>query len=266
MALVPFSDLRVLLVDDKPFIRSLVNSMLLKAGVRHIAQAASGEDAIKELRKAGGRVDCIISDFNMQPVNGLQLLQSIRADQVPGTSAEICFILLTGSGDSETVNLAIALDVHGYLVKPVSQEALLTGIEKALQRRIRFQGPRTYLAIPGLEAAKAHGAEPARSPPWVTWLTNQAERRAQWEERLRAASPDDRPRGETAGQALVFKRTQSLSVTEIPAGSVLAEDIHAPEGRLLLGAGTVLKASMLSRLRELAAESGEEMKLVIGWT
>lgn len=165
MVPVPFSDLRVLLIDDKAFILSLVNSMLLRAGVRHIVHAGSGEDGLKELRKAGGQFNCIISDFNMRPMNGLQVLQAVRAGQVALTSPETCFILLTGSGDSETVNLAVSLDVHGYLVKPVSQEALVKAIEKAFQREIRFKGPRTYLAIPGLDDAKAQVTEPARTPP-----------------------------------------------------------------------------------------------------
>jgi two-component system, chemotaxis family, chemotaxis protein CheY len=260
---VAFADLRVLLIDDKPFIRSLVNSMLLRTGVRQIVQAANGEEGIRELRKAGGRFDCIISDFNMQPTNGLQLLRAIRAGQVPGTSSEICFILLTGSGDSETVNFAIALDVHAYLVKPVSQEALVKGMENALQRRMRFQGPRTYLSIAGIDQAKAHGSAPTRTPPWVMWLSN-VERRAQWEERLRAV-PSDESAKETAGASLVFKRTERLLITEIAAGSVLAENIHGADGRLLLSASTVLKQNMLARLRELAAESGEEMELLIGW-
>jgi two-component system, chemotaxis family, chemotaxis protein CheY len=264
MPSIPFPDLRVLLVDDKPFIRSLVNSMLLQAGVRHITQAGNGEEAITELRKAGGRFDCVISDFNMHPMNGLQLLQSIRADQILSTSAEICFILLTGSGDAETVNLAIALDVHGYLVKPVSHDALIKGLDNALQRRMTFKGPRTYLSISSLELARAHGAEPNRTPPWIMWVSS-AERRAQWEERLRSATQDDRAQTPRDNDPIVFRRTQRLPVTDILTGSVLAENIHA-DGRLLLSSGTVLKESILSRLRELAAESREEMSLLIGWT
>jgi two-component system chemotaxis response regulator CheY len=256
-------DLRILLVDDKPFIRSLVNSMLLRAGVRLIAQAASGDEALKELAKAGGQFDCIISDFNMQPMNGLQLLQAIRAAQVPHTAPDICFILLTGSGDAVTVNLAIALDVHGYLVKPVSYEGLFRAIENGMQREIRLQGPRTYLSVAGLEVAKAHAAEPARVPPWVVWLSKSA-KRADWEDRLRAATLSEKAR--TVPDGLVFRRTERIPITEITSGSILAEGVVAPDGRLLLAANTVLKDGILTRLRELARESGEDMKLLIGWT
>src|SRR5271170_4855113 len=92
-----YGELRFLVADDRSFIRTLVNSMLLQEGARHIGRAASGQEAIEVLQKGGGRFDCIISDWNMEPINGVQLLQKIRAGQVPHISPDVCFVLLTGT-------------------------------------------------------------------------------------------------------------------------------------------------------------------------
>src|SRR5688572_11351707 len=91
-----FSSLRVLIADDKAFIRSIVQGMLLRLKVKGVLQASNGDHAIKLLRKYTHRVGCIISDWNMDPVGGLELLRTVRSGQITGLPAATCFIMLTG--------------------------------------------------------------------------------------------------------------------------------------------------------------------------
>src|SRR5687767_14714460 len=106
-----------MVADDKPFIRSIVQGMLLRLKVKGIMQACNGDQAIKLLRKHTHRVGCIISDWNMDPVGGLELLRTVRSGLIPGLPASTCFIMLTGHARENVVKAALALDVNAYLVK-----------------------------------------------------------------------------------------------------------------------------------------------------
>jgi len=253
-----YSELRFLVADDKPFIRTLVNSMLLRAGVRQIAHAASGTEAMRHLQKAGARTDCVISDWNMEPTNGLELLQKIRAGEVPNTSPELCFVLLTGTANAAIVNAAIALDVHAYVVKPVSYEKLTKAIGQALERRMTFKGPKSYLAVPGLELPKESRKAAERGPAWILGFSKSPR-----EMRAEAHVPGGATLSPVSSEP-AFVATKKMLLTEVTPGAILAEDIHGPEGQLLLSVGTVLKENVLARLAELASGRAEAMKLLIG--
>ena len=105
-----------------------------------LGRELSGTEAADALGKT--RCDCIISDWNMAPVGGLELLQKVRSAQAPRTPADICFILLTGHADANVVNVAINLDVNAYLVKPVSYEKLIQSIDHAKLKNFGNLDPR----------------------------------------------------------------------------------------------------------------------------
>src|SRR5437868_5255096 len=107
-----YATLRVLVADDKAFIRSIVQNMLLRLRVKNIMQAANGEQAMKVLRKYNYRIGCIISDWNMDPIGGLELLRSVRCGDIPALPPETCFVMLTGHANETVVKAALALDVH----------------------------------------------------------------------------------------------------------------------------------------------------------
>ena len=77
--------------------------------------------------------DCIICDFNMKPINGVQLLQAIRAGKRPELKREQSFILLTGHGDMDVVRAAKGLDVSAYVVKPVAADTFIKAVTRALE-------------------------------------------------------------------------------------------------------------------------------------
>jgi CheY-like chemotaxis protein len=130
--------LHVLLVDDDTAFLDLIQAMLKSIGVVHVSRAASGRAAFELLHSGARIVDVVLCDQNMAEGTGLELLWVVRTGQARGFRADACFILLTASGDHETVALAARLDVSGYLVKPVTPPKLRTSISQGRKRAIRI--------------------------------------------------------------------------------------------------------------------------------
>ena len=145
-ALPDFSAQRFLVVDDVAEMVETVTEMLRRCGARHIYRASGSAPALAVLSREKD-IDCVISDFNMSPENGLQLLAAIRTGSQPRTPRDRRFILLTGHGEMEVVRAAQALDVHGYVVKPVSLVTLIQTVQRALARSIKLKTVSEYQAI-----------------------------------------------------------------------------------------------------------------------
>lgn len=268
-----YPTLRVLVADDKAFIRSIVQGMLLRLKVKNILQASNGEQAIKLLKKHNYRIGCIISDWNMDPVGGLELLRTVRCGDIPGLPPETCFIMLTGHSKESVVKAALALDVHAYLVKPVSYEKLVKTLETALPRQILVKPTAQYRAVNGVEVPQAVKAAETHIPPWVTWITK-SPRRVQMEEQIkqiRKEVADARTDSATVSNGsdddkdIEIKNMRRLQIDEIAPGEmVLAEDIYGTDRALLVASGTRLSRNLIGRLKELASEGGEEIRLWVG--
>ena len=73
-----YSSKRFLIVDDEVFMLSLIERTLKECKAGMILKASDGGAALRAIRDEFTQVDCIISDYNMKPINGLQLLQGTR--------------------------------------------------------------------------------------------------------------------------------------------------------------------------------------------
>jgi len=127
---------RVLVVDDEPSIRKLVNLSLTKAGYE-VVEAEDGEQAIKVLNSDDNplMVDTILCDIRMPKVNGIEAIAYFRA-QYP----TVPIVVMTGYPD---VDLAVSLMRQGvldYLVKPVSKDELLTVITRSVDNHVVLNG------------------------------------------------------------------------------------------------------------------------------
>ncbi len=136
-----------LLVEDEPFMREVIESILRQRQAEQVFRAHDGAAALELLAEKALGVHCIISDLNMKPMNGLQLLQAIRSGQNRRVRRDQPFIMLTGSAQSEAVTTAISLDVHGYVLKPVSPDKLVAAIDAASKRKIEIKSPGHYGGI-----------------------------------------------------------------------------------------------------------------------
>ena len=119
------SAIKVMVVDDQASMRAMIRRALQDIGFKDVRDSAGAADALAAVK--ADRVHLIISDYNMPEVDGLQFLESVRADGVIGKTV---FIMLTGSTDREIVQRAAALGVNNYLVKPFAPAALKEKIER----------------------------------------------------------------------------------------------------------------------------------------
>lgn len=120
----------ILLVEDSVLMRSLVRDMLRPAGNFAVLEASDGQEALTVLH--GHRVDLVLSDWNMQPMNGLQLLQTMRTD--PGL-CDTPFIMMTGEQTPQTVTHAVAAGVAGFLAKPFGRDQLAKLLTRVITER-----------------------------------------------------------------------------------------------------------------------------------
>jgi len=258
-----FSNIRFLVVDDKPYIRKTMRSMLLRLRAKHILEAESGHEALEVLVKAGGRVDLILSDWNMGPVSGLELLRTIRTGNSKVTAPTVPFIMLTVHAESERVHSALELDLHGYVVKPVSFHHLVRAIDSALVRKIAVRPAGYYNTI---GAANVLSGESEHSVPpvsWVMWMSRLAKRQ-QFQECLQKIRQEARAlnRGRMKPPPRPQNKRES-AMTQIPVGTVLAENIYDDNCGLLVEGGTAMTPGLLDRLHQLVVASGQEFKLWI---
>jgi DNA-binding NarL/FixJ family response regulator len=118
----PVESIRVLIADDHPVVRRGMSALLSSlAGVVVVAEAANGEDAVREAQLT--RPDVVVMDIQMPGVDGVEATRRMQA-AVPGTAV----LVLTMFEDDETVFAALRAGARGYLLKGAGQEDILTAV------------------------------------------------------------------------------------------------------------------------------------------
>ncbi len=121
--------MHVLVVDDFPTMRKIIRNLLEQLGFSNIGEAENGADALRKMREANPKFGLVISDWNMEPMTGLQLLKEVRADN--GLKATP-FIMITAENKTENVIAAKEAGVNNYIVKPFNAATLKSKIEAVL--------------------------------------------------------------------------------------------------------------------------------------
>lgn len=121
--------LRVLVVDDMATSRGLITQALDALGIANVATASDGRSALSSL--AASPVHLIISDYNMPEMDGLQLLQTLRAN--PATQ-RTGFLLITGRADASVIDRGRALGMNNYIKKPFTPDDMKGAIEAVFGR------------------------------------------------------------------------------------------------------------------------------------
>jgi two-component system chemotaxis response regulator CheY len=117
----------VLIVDDYKTMLRIIRNLLKQIDFHNVDEASNGSDALAKLRD--GDFGLVISDWNMEPMTGLRLLQEVRADARLGATP---FIMVTAESKAENVVAAKQAGVSNYIVKPFNAETLRNKIEKVL--------------------------------------------------------------------------------------------------------------------------------------
>jgi len=114
----------VLVVDDYNTMVRIIRNLLKQLGFEHIDDAGNGEAALAKLRAR--KYGLVISDWNMEPMTGYDLLKRMRADPELGRTP---FIMVTAESKTENVIAAKKAGVSNYIVKPFNAQTLKTKIE-----------------------------------------------------------------------------------------------------------------------------------------
>jgi len=136
MALDP--SMPVLVVDDYSTMVRIIRNLLGQLGFADVDDARDGKSALEKMHMR--RYGLVISDWNMEPMTGYDLLRQVRAD--PGLG-EIPFIMVTAESKTENVIAAKKAGVNNYIVKPFNAQTLKAKIEAVFAERVEHTSPNT---------------------------------------------------------------------------------------------------------------------------
>jgi two-component system, chemotaxis family, chemotaxis protein CheY len=128
MALNP--SMSVLLVDDSKLMINIIRGLLQHLGINDVDDANDGASALAKMR--GKRYGLVISDWNMVPMSGYELLRELRNDPVLKRTP---FIMVTSESKTENVIAAKKAGVDNYIVKPFNAHTLKAKIETVFAAR-----------------------------------------------------------------------------------------------------------------------------------
>ena len=114
----------ILIVDDYKTMLRIIRNLLKQLGFNNVEEAMDGSAALQKLRNKN--FGLVISDWNMEPMDGLQLLKEVRADV---KLKETPFIMITAESKSENIVAAKEAGVSNYIVKPFNAATLESKIK-----------------------------------------------------------------------------------------------------------------------------------------
>jgi two-component system chemotaxis response regulator CheY len=124
------SSMPVLVVDDYSTMVRIIRNLLRQLGFEDVDDASDGATALEKMQcKSYGLV---ISDWNMEPMTGFDLLKQVRADPSLG---RIPFIMVTAESRTENVIAAKKAGVNNYIVKPFNAQTLKSKIESVFTEK-----------------------------------------------------------------------------------------------------------------------------------
>jgi len=137
----------ILIVDDSPAVRNLIEKALTKAGF-HVESAENGRKALELLSRC--TPDMILSDLNMPELDGSGLCKNVHANK---DLSQIPFIIMSSDGDRATMRRLLQYGASAYLVKPFNIEQLVVTAERflsdhfsrILRERERLESERQFL-------------------------------------------------------------------------------------------------------------------------
>ncbi|MFT0531526.1 chemotaxis response regulator CheY [Castellaniella hirudinis] len=121
--------LKILVVDDFPTMRRIIKNLLKDLGYENVDEAEDGAQGLEKLRNGG--FEFVVSDWNMPNMDGLTMLQNIRAD--PGLSA-LPVLMVTAEAKKENIIAAAQAGASGYVVKPFTAATLEEKLNKIFEK------------------------------------------------------------------------------------------------------------------------------------
>ncbi|MEZ4524391.1 MAG: response regulator [Desulfobacterales bacterium] len=121
--------IKILVVDDDPFVRAMLQDILESAG-HSVETAEDGTEALRIWKQAPESMDLILSDMNMEQMNGLELIRSLRKQH-----ADVPIIILTVNDEISIAMEAIRSGATDYLLKDENiQDTILISVERVMEK------------------------------------------------------------------------------------------------------------------------------------
>lgn len=118
----------VLVVDDYKTMVRIIRNLLKQIGFEDVDEASDGAEALAKLKER--QYGLVISDWNMEPMTGYELLKQVRDDSALNA---LPFIMVTAEAKSENVIAAKKAGVNNYIVKPFNAQTLKSKIETVFE-------------------------------------------------------------------------------------------------------------------------------------
>ena len=123
------TSLKFLVVDDFSTMRRIVRNLLKELGFTNVDEAEDGAVALGKLRE--GNFEFVVSDWNMPNMDGLTLLQNVRADP---KLKSLPFLMITAEAKKENIIAAAQAGASGYIVKPFTAATLQEKLDKIFEK------------------------------------------------------------------------------------------------------------------------------------
>ena len=118
-------NMKVLIVDDFATMRRILKNIMKQIGFSDITEADNGKNALKVLKSQ--KIDLILCDWNMPEMPGIEVLNTVRADDELKNTP---FIMVTAEAQKENILEAVKAGVSSYVVKPFTAETVEQKLEK----------------------------------------------------------------------------------------------------------------------------------------
>ena len=222
---------RILLIDDQRFVRTIVKGILKQLGCTDVDMAEDGTQAITRLSE--DVYHAAICDIKMRPMNGLQLVKSIRSD-LTDARFDMPIVMLTGHPEERFVKVAMELHVNAFCIKPVTAATLGRKVTHAISNPMQIEKP-IYSSSSVIDDANSIPAEGAASAD--AYVSRSAD---QIEATKRAAA----------------KRIKQCPVTSLKPGQILADQLLDKNGKILIHRGVTLTDDTISKVMQLCVDLG----------
>lgn len=121
--------IKILVVDDFPTMRRIIRNLLKELGFNNVDEAEDGAAGLEKAKD--GSFQFVISDWNMPNMDGLSMLQAIRADAAIGKTP---VLMVTAEAKKENIIAAAQAGANGYVVKPFTAATLDEKITKIFEK------------------------------------------------------------------------------------------------------------------------------------
>ena len=123
------NNMKFMVVDDFSTMRRIIRNLLKELGYNNVEEAEDGNMALAKIKRES--FDFVVSDWNMPGMDGLQLLQAIRAD---ASLSHLPVLMVTAEAKKENIIAAAQAGASGYIVKPFTAATLDEKISKILEK------------------------------------------------------------------------------------------------------------------------------------